>query len=132
MKLSQMDAVIMFRPFRLLVAPSSCPPHVWSLWLQEDTIGSVPSVIGKACAAISKRLSGPACLLCQTRKPLPSDQLQLFSASRPFEAVAIVIFGTQKGNPYVVVMVDRFSRWIELAPVLCTTASLLLMLLWIA
>ena len=63
-------------------------------------------------------------LPCQSRKPPQprhSGQLQLFSASRPFEVVGIDIFGpmpcTQQGNRYVVVMVDRFSRWTELVAV---------------
>ena len=71
-----------------------------------------------------------SCLACQQRKPpLPrhSSQLQLFSASRPFEVVSIDLFGplprSEKGNRYVVVMVDRFSRWVELAPIPDATAS---------
>ena len=53
----------------------------------------------------------------QLREPPPprhSGQLQLFSASQPFEEVGIDIFGplpcTTHGNRYVVVIVDRFSR----------------------
>jgi transposase InsO family protein len=71
-----------------------------------------------------------SCVPCQTRKPPPpslSGHLHLFSASRPFEVVGIDILGplprTQSGNRYVVVMVDRFSRWTELAAVPDITAS---------
>lgn len=70
-----------------------------------------------------------SCLPCQSRKtpqPRQSGELQLFSATRPFEVVGIDIFGplprSAKGNRYVVVMVDRFSRWTELAPVPDITA----------
>ena len=65
-----------------------------------------------------------SCLPCQSRKPPPprhSGHLQLFSASHPFETVGVDIFGplprTTHGNRYEVVMVDRFSRWTEFAPV---------------
>ena len=53
--------------------------------------------------------------------------LQLFSASEPFEVVGIDILGplprSAKSNVYIVVMVDRFSRWPELEAVSDITAE---------
>ena len=69
-------------------------------------------------------------LSCQPRKPPPrhhSSYLQLFSASRPFGSVGVDIFGslscTTHGSCYVVVMVDRFSRWTQFTAVPDITTS---------
>ena len=63
-----------------------------------------------------------SCLPCQLRKlppPRHSGQLQLSSASQPFQVVEIDIFrllpSTTHGNRYVVVILDRFSRETKLA-----------------
>lgn len=53
--------------------------------------------------------------------------MQLFSSSATFEVVGIDIFGpvtpSAKGNRCIVVIVDRFTRWIELAAVNFITAT---------
>ena len=63
----------------------------------------------------------PACQLRKRSKPVKAGQLQLFSATAPFQMVGIDIAGpfptTSSGNRYVVVMVDRFTRWVEVAAV---------------
>ena len=67
---------------------------------------------------------------CQMRKSLQkkgTGHLQQFSSPEPFHTVGIDIFGplprTTIGNRYVVVIVDRFSRWLELAAVPDITAE---------
>jgi hypothetical protein len=44
--------------------------------------------------------------------------MQLFPASKPFSVVHLDIFGplvlTVSGNRYVLVIIDRFTRWVEL------------------
>ena len=64
------------------------------------------------------------CASCQSRKPPQpkrSGEMQLFSATRPFEVVGVDLLGpltrTTSGNKHIVVIVDRFSRWVELAAV---------------
>ena len=71
-----------------------------------------------------------SCITCQARKtpqPRSAGLLQPFSASKPFEMVGVDIFGplplTARGNRYIVVMVDRFSRWTELSAVPDITAT---------
>ena len=54
-------------------------------------------------------------------QPKKAGHLQQFSATYPFQVVGVDIFGplppTLLGNRYVVVIVDRFSRWVELTAV---------------
>ena len=64
------------------------------------------------------------CAPCQSRKtpqPKRSGEMQLFSATRPFEVVGVDLLGpltrTTSGNKHIVVILDRFSRWVELAAV---------------
>ena len=66
------------------------------------------------------------CQSKKTPKPSRSGKLQLFSATRPFEVVGVDSFrplpSLVTGKRYIVVMVDRFSRLVGLAPVPDTTA----------
>ena len=64
------------------------------------------------------------CHACQVRKqhqPKKAGNLLQFSATYPFQVVGVDILGplpsTLLGNRYVVVIVDRFSRWVELTAV---------------
>eukprot|EP00923_Selenidium_pygospionis_P046542 GHVN01080414.1.p1 GENE.GHVN01080414.1~~GHVN01080414.1.p1 ORF type:complete len:158 (+),score=1.19 GHVN01080414.1:495-968(+) len=54
------------------------------------------------------------------RKPNHHGLLQPIRTSAPFEILALDIFGpvpaTRRGNKYVVVFIDHFSKWVELAP----------------
>jgi transposase InsO family protein len=61
------------------------------------------------------------CWSCQknkTKPPVVHGELQLFPADRPWKMVSLDIFGplpeTVKGNKYVLVICDRFSRWVVL------------------
>ena len=72
-----------------------------------------------------------SCLACQQRKSMANHsagELQLFSASRPFEMVGIDLLGpfqkSSSGNTYVVTMVDRFTRWPELVAIPDATAEI--------
>ena len=55
----------------------------------------------------------------KTPQPKRSGHLQQFSATRTFETVGVDILPLPRTthNLYIVVIVDRFSRWVELAPV---------------
>jgi hypothetical protein len=64
-----------------------------------------------------------SCELCAKRKPYqPTNHglLQPIQATYPFEVVGIDIVGpfsrSKKGNKYILVCVDLFTNWIELAP----------------
>jgi transposase InsO family protein len=51
-----------------------------------------------------------------------AGQLQLFPASKPFAITHLDIYGprteTLSGNKYVLVIIDRFTRWLELIAML--------------
>ena len=71
-----------------------------------------------------------SCDPCQRRKirqATATGRMQLFSSAEPFQVVGIDLLGplprTTKGNTHVVVMVDRFTRWPELAAVSDITAE---------
>ena len=69
---------------------------------------------------IKKYIKG--CLICAKTKTLPpydSGLLQPLLAKYPFQYVAIDIFTmpeSTKGYNYVLIMVDLFTRWMEIAP----------------
>ena len=61
------------------------------------------------------------CELCQKRnqpQPLPRAPLGTIRASYPFETISWDIMGplpvTNKGNKYILVVTDVFSKWVEL------------------
>ena len=65
-----------------------------------------------------------SCPKCQMRKrlqPVRAGQLLLFSTTEPFQTVGIDIAGlfpiSDAGNRYVILMVGRFTRWVEIAAV---------------
>ena len=71
-----------------------------------------------------------SCEFCQKRKSTKNKaagELRLFSSPVPFHTVGIDIFGplpkTAWGNRYITVMVDRFTRWVELVAVPNITAA---------
>jgi hypothetical protein len=64
------------------------------------------------------------CLVCRMKKdPIPRHQgkMKLFSSTRPFDIMCLDLLGpfpmTDRGNVYVAVFVDRFTRWIELVAI---------------
>eukprot|EP00118_Oscarella_pearsei_P018893 m.196972 g.196972 ORF g.196972 m.196972 type:complete len:1094 (+) comp39535_c1_seq2:160-3441(+) len=70
------------------------------------------------------------CGACQTAKslrPKRAGRLQLFSEEEPFATVGVDLLGplprSRRGNKYVVVMVDRFTRWPELSAIPDATAE---------
>ena len=61
------------------------------------------------------------CESCQLNKKSQNKKagkLQLFPATFPFEVLGMDILGpftvTDSGNKYVLVVVDRFTRWVEI------------------
>ena len=63
-----------------------------------------------------------SCGVCNTNKRpnvKPWASLQSFQAEHPMESVHLDILGpfntSALGNNYVLVMVDQFSKWVELA-----------------
>ena len=65
-----------------------------------------------------------SCPKCQIRKPnnpKSHGKLQTFPSKYPFDTVCIDILGplpeTQRCNKYVLVIIDRFTRWPELIPI---------------
>ena len=71
-----------------------------------------------------------SCERCQKRKalqPWRSGYLQLFSATEPFQIFGIDLLGpflrSLRGNIYAVVMLDRSTRWPELAAIPNATAE---------
>ena len=71
-----------------------------------------------------------SCPKCQIRKPddpKSHGKLQTFPSDYPFDTVCIDILGplpeTSRFNKYVLVAIDRFSRWPELMPIQDMTAQ---------
>lgn len=70
------------------------------------------------------------CILCQRRKPGPGlgkSPMQREPVYRPLECIAIDIMGplpvTEKGNQYIMVVGDYFSKWTEAYPLPDHTAQ---------
>jgi hypothetical protein len=73
-----------------------------------------------------------SCELCQKRKapqPTPVTPLGTIAASYPFERVSWDIMGpltmSDRGNQYILVVMDIFSKWVEAFPLQSTTADTL-------
>uniref|UniRef100_A0A1X7U411 Integrase catalytic domain-containing protein n=1 Tax=Amphimedon queenslandica TaxID=400682 RepID=A0A1X7U411_AMPQE len=70
-----------------------------------------------------------ACQKCNAPVPTPVAPFGTITASQPFEKVSWNIMGplptTDRGNQYILVVTDLFSKWVEAFPLASTTAETL-------
>jgi transposase InsO family protein len=87
--------------------------------------------------AVKKQVE--SCQLCERRKPrsqarVSSNSNIPFSASYPMEVVAWDIMGplptSRTGNRYVVVVIDMFSRWVEIGALKAASSEELVQFMW--
>jgi len=114
----------------LIVVPKHYIPTIIKYF--HDGILSVHPGIGRTVAKIQERFYFDgfsthvkkyvkACLKCNLNKfsePKRQGLLQQFPSFKPFDIVGIDITGpfnlSYRGNKYVLVMMDQFTRWVEL------------------
>ncbi|GET59960.1 DDE-type integrase/transposase/recombinase [Rhizophagus irregularis DAOM 181602=DAOM 197198] len=75
------------------------------------------------------------CWNCQMRgKPRGKNELMPIKVNEPFEMIGIDIVGplkeTEKGNKYIVVAMDYFTKWPEAAPLKEATAKEVVEFIW--
>ena len=117
-------------PLRL-VAPTSLRPEILRSLHDEPTSGHLG--VERTLTRITDRFFWPtlhpdvqhycaSCLVCQQRKSprsSPLGKLQPIVTSEPWELVAMDLWGptpipSTRGNRYVFVLSDHFSKWVEL------------------
>ena len=82
--------------------------------------------VNEACESYVK-----TCSICnQNKKPQQKSKaaMKLYHAGAPMEKLHIDMLGplktTLNGNKYILVMIDQFTKWIELEPLSCQTSDL--------
>ena len=69
----------------------------------------------------------PQCQACKSSGRVGRAEMQLYQAGAPMDRIHIDVVGpfpvSQSGNKYVLVMVDQFTRWVEVAAVPEQTAE---------
>ena len=123
----------------LLVIPSSEVPHIMKLAHDHATAAHLGR--RKTLSRLSSRFYWPrmrrdvtdyvrACVLCQQYKPLnqkPGGLMKPVIVSEPWHTVGIDITGplpkTRRGNRFILVVVDYFTKWVELFPLQSTKAT---------
>ncbi len=72
-------------------------------------------------------LSCPTCQKCKNPSTKPSGQMASVKSSGPWDLLAMDLMGplprTRRGNTQLLVVVDHFSKWVELFPIRKATAT---------
>jgi len=125
----------------LLVIPTSEIPRIMELAHDHATAAHLGR--RKTLSRLTSRFYWPhmrrdvahyirACTLCQQYKPSnmkPGGLMQPIIVSEPWHTVGIDVTGplpkTRRGNRFILVVVDYFTKWVELFPLQCTKAAVI-------
>ena len=125
----------------LLVIPTSEIPRIMELAHDHATAAHLGR--RKTLSRLTSRFYWPhmrrdvthyvrACLLCQQYKPTnqkPGGLMKSIIVTEPWHTVGIDITGplpkTRRGNRFILVVVDYFTKWVELFPLQCTKANII-------